>query len=37
MKQIKKIIEKYDGVLDIYEEQDMFHVVAGLQNIKTSI
>ena len=34
MKQIKKIIEKYDGVLDIYEEQDLFHVVAGLQNTK---
>lgn len=34
MKQIKKIIEKYNGVLDIYEEQELFHVVAGLQNTK---
>lgn len=35
IKQIKKIIEKYSGVLDIYEEQDMFHVTAGLQDSET--
>lgn len=30
MKQIRRIVEKYDGEIDIYEEQGMFHVFIAL-------